>query len=152
MGDAVSSGLSARNAFKQLEMARALNAITVQKTGSEAALADQHNIESGARQQLIERQARGVELDNALKLAVQPFNIRKLASEALLSEYTQPGAKAQAEYDRMMGKISPAIGTAAKTAGILGALGLGGFGVARLFRRGKAVPIGKGPGEYPPGR
>lgn len=132
MGDSVSSGLSAKNAFESLKMARAMNAITVQKTGSEAALADMHNIESGQRQRLIERQAKGVELDNALKAGINPAHIRSAAANAILDELSIPGARAQSDYDAMMGKIQPALGTAGKVAGTIAALGLGGYGVGKL--------------------
>lgn len=123
MGDSVSSGLSARNAFEQLKMARSLNAITVQKTGAEAALAHQHNIESGARQGLIDRQKHGVELDNLLKAGLNPNAIREQAANALLREYALPGAKNTAEFEKLIGAARPGLSSAKTIAEILKMLG-----------------------------
>lgn len=139
MGDSVSSGLSARNAFETLKMNQRLNAMTVQKTGSEAALADQHNKESSWRQSLLERQAKGVELDNALKIGINPNAIREAAANRILRELEIPGARAQSEYDELLGKVQPALGTAGKVAGLIAGFGLGGFGAARILRSGKRV-------------
>lgn len=139
MGDPVSSGLSARNAFENLKMAQRLNAITVQKTGSEAALADMLNIESGTRQRVNDRQARAIELDNALKAGVNPSAIREAAANALLRELELPEARAKAGYETKMGMITPALATAGKVAGLIAGFGLGGFGAARILRSGKKV-------------
>lgn len=136
MGDPVSSGLSARNAFESLKLARSLNAATVQKAGAETALATQHNLESGKRQALMERQVKGVELDNALKAGVNPAAIREAAATAILRELEIPGGEAQARYDKLMGMVQPALGTAGKVAGLIAGFGLGGYGVGKVMSYG----------------
>lgn len=152
MGDAVNSGLSAKNTFQSLRQAMRLQEAQVQLAGEQKALTQAQNMKTMAETSRTSRETENLMQQYRFNEANQPFHLRKLASDAIMGEFAIPGGRAQSQYDEMMGKIQPALGTAAKVAGLLGAVGLGGLGAARLFRRGKAVPIGKGPGEYPPDR
>lgn len=141
MGDPVSSGLSARTAYKDLEMRKALNAQMVQKTGEEGALAHAHNIEAMSRVALNERHARNLELDAQLKLSTLPQHLRESIANAAIREYEISPARVKAQYSDMLGKWAPALSTAAQVAGLAATLRFGGGAgfAGRVVRTGKTV-------------
>lgn len=155
MGDPVSSGLSARTAFEDLKMRKRLNAITVQKTGSEAALADAHNLESTGRRTLLDRQIFGQEeanrravVENKLFAESVPYSLRERIANAMIREYEMPTARVKGEYANMLGKWAPGLATAGQLAalalslrigGAAGAAGAAGTAGRAVIRSGKTV-------------
>lgn len=128
MGDAVSSGLSAKNTFKQLGMAERQTAADVALKQQSAGAALAQNKSATAQAEVNAEQAKLLQQTRAFNMASQPYHIRKMAAEALLGEYQLPGARAQAGYDEFMGKVQPALGTAGKVAGLIAGFGLAGLG------------------------
>lgn len=107
MGDAVSSGLSARTAFEQLKLARTQNAadIALKKAQGAASLAAADSSTEEAR-------LKGQMWD--FNHDMNPHLLGTAAAESLLRQYLLPGAKNTADFDRSLGQIKPGL-SAAKT-------------------------------------
>lgn len=107
MGDVASSGLSARNAFENLKLARAQNVadINLKKNQGKAALAAADSSSEEAR-------LKGQMWD--FNHDMNPHLINTAAAEAVLRSYMLPGAKNTADFDRNLGQIRPGL-SAAKT-------------------------------------
>lgn len=107
MGDAVSSGLSARTAFEDLKIRRAQNIadLSVKKAQTKATLAAADSSSEEAR-------LKGQMWD--FNHDMNPHLISTQAAEAILRSYLLPGAKNTADFDRNLGQIRPGL-SAAKT-------------------------------------
>lgn len=107
MGDAASSGLSARNAFEQLKLARAQNVadINLKNSQSKAAIAaaDSSTEEARLKGQLWD-----------FNHDMNPHLLGVQAAESMLRQYLLPGAKNTADFDRSLGQVKPGL-SAAKT-------------------------------------
>lgn len=150
MGDVAGAGIhsaqSARTLRQQLQIAAEQNRADLALKGAQnaAATATANNQAEQARLHWQQYQQNG---------KLFPHQERQQAAQTLLDEFQIPGARAQSQHDQAMGRISPALSTARQVAGVLGSLlvggGVAGVGIRQLTRGGKAVSIGKGPGQYP---
>lgn len=112
LGDPVGSGISSAQRAREVESALEVQgqqrdniAAQTQKTRIEAANA----ILEGD----ILRQSRIFQAIN------QPWDLRQRAAEAALTEYQIPGARNQANYDKVTGMLSPALNSARGVADVI---------------------------------
>lgn len=105
----ISSAMQARQLRQQLELQRAE---TIQRMGI-------NQTQSQADFRLKEAQTAEINQRQKFAFALQPFQARLAASEALLSEYLQAGAKNTSDWERVLGRASPGISTAKSISEIL---------------------------------
>lgn len=150
MGDVAGAGISTAKASRESRQAMT---IAAQQNRADLALKGAHNEQATATaaNQRAEQLLRMQEM--TFRGQMMPHQLRQQAAQTLLDEFQLPGALAQSQHDKAMGRISPALSTAKQVAGVLGSLlvggGVAGMGIRQLTRGGKAVSIGSGPGQYP---
>lgn len=118
MGDPLSAGVSSAQAARQLR-----ETLRMQKKQATA----QYQLTSQQARN-VELQSQGQQIDNITKRyesnmahlrrdqmrILQPHEARLAAANALLAEYLKPGAKNVADFERMMGLVTPGV-TSAKS-------------------------------------
>lgn len=144
MGDPISGGIATAQASNRLRAELKLMSVQRQKAGEEGALAKALNAKAMNESRLIDREVEARHQQYRFNEKFQPHLVREQAAKALLEESLTPAAVAQAKYDRALGMIQPAIGTASKVAALIAAgFGAGALtrGAASMVRNAKSVPI-----------
>lgn len=119
MGDPVSSGLSARSAFQQLQMAREQNKADLLLKKEQAQATRAANNASTTQATLNSNNAflawqQGVQNGN-----VFPHLEREAAARALIQFYSVPGARNTAGFEELLGRAKPGLSSAKTLSEIL---------------------------------
>lgn len=126
----VSSALSAKQAIQAMNIAQQQSDADLRlKAASteEAKARGSTTLESG---NLMRMQFRSLLRDDEFQRAVQPFEARMRAANALLTEFALPSAAADAAFSKRLGELRPAIGDLFNTGKAAGS-------ILNLFKRGK---------------
>jgi hypothetical protein len=112
----VSSAMSAAALRQQMQIAREQHAETLRNTRADTLKKATEGATNNLQGDLLRQSFRFNEMN-------QPVDLRQRAAAALLSEYLLPGAKNTAEFNRILGKGGPALGTAKTFAEIFKLIG-----------------------------
>lgn len=119
VGDPVSSGLSARTAFAQLQMARQQNAADLVLKREQAQATRAANQQSVATANLLEQQKLLGIQQFAQNVKMFPHMTRQQAANATAAEYTLPGLQNTANFESRLGMMKPGLASAKMLAEIL---------------------------------
>lgn len=119
LGDPVSSGLSARTAFAQLQMARQQNAADLVLKREQAQATRAANQQSVATANLLEQQKLLGIQQFAQNVKMFPHMTRQQAANATAAEYTLPGLQNTANFESRLGMMKPGLSSAKTLAEIL---------------------------------
>lgn len=112
----VSSAMSAASLRQQMQIAREQHAETLRNTRADTIKKATEGATNNLQGDLLRQSFRFNELQ-------QPLDMRQRAAGALLSEYLLPGAKNTAQFNALLGKGGPALGTAKTFAEIFKLIG-----------------------------
>lgn len=119
LGDPVSSGLSARTAFAQLQMARQQNAADLVLKREQAQATRAANEQSVATANLLDQQKLLGIQQFAQNVKMFPHMTRQQAANATAAEYTLPGLQNTANFESRLGMMKPGLSSAKTLAEIL---------------------------------
>lgn len=135
--DPITKGLSSARDTATWIQGMAQQRANIRLTEEQTAATLAANARDTASSHLMTAQTVSENVDRGFRVAQQPHGLRQIAAQAILaeeqsrltrsqtqlSEYQQPGARNTAEFEKLLGKAGPAIGTARTLSEIIKSLG-----------------------------
>lgn len=124
--DPISPGIANALSAKRMQMEMGSWKAGLMKTEADTTKTQADTITAFEHADWLRAQRRQIDQSIGFKGQSQPFELRLAASQALLSELMQAGARNESEFNEMLGVLRPALGAVSSSAGGIARI-LGGF-------------------------